>query len=341
MSNVEKNSHIPALDGWRGFAVMLVLIGHFGGDGYFPNLGSSGVDLFFVLSGRLMAEILFLRKMPLRRFFFRRFTRVYPALFVFVFVSGILLAPTSISPGAIGIFGALTFTLNYLIIESGTFVPTFDHIWSLCVEEQSYVLLVIMAVLLRGASIRVIGLSVLALGIAALANGIVQYDIYGRNPFVVFWPTDVATAPILISAAIFLLFGELLNQPRLTWIVPLGFFGGVILRVFGDSAWAFFGAKALLMSVAVCALGQSTRFSKALFEGPLIRQIGRMSFSLYIWQQPFHVAALGGVIAQPIALALAICCASISFYLVEQPARERLNAWFERDKVQSAISVHG
>ena len=52
------------------------------------NLGRFGVELFFVLSGRLMAEILFVQKMPLD-FFLRRFSRVYPALFVFVLAMGL------------------------------------------------------------------------------------------------------------------------------------------------------------------------------------------------------------------------------------------------------------
>ena len=215
MSEIQKQPHIPALDGWRGLAVLLVLMGHFGGDSYLPDLGSAGVDLFFVLSGRLMAEILFVRKIPLRLFFFRRFSRVYPALLTFVLVSAALLSQTRLAPGVTGVLSSLTFTLNYVIIESGTFVPVFDHVWSLCVEEHSYVLLAIVALLLRRAAIRLIGLTILALGLAALANGIMQYDIYGRNPFVVFWPTDVAAAPILISAAVFLLLGERLNRPEI------------------------------------------------------------------------------------------------------------------------------
>ncbi|MBB6484382.1 acyltransferase family protein [Rhizobium lusitanum] len=73
MSEIPNRFHIPALDGWRGLAILIVLTGHFGGDTVLPGLASAGVDLFFVLSGRLMAEILFVRKIPLRLFFFRRF----------------------------------------------------------------------------------------------------------------------------------------------------------------------------------------------------------------------------------------------------------------------------
>jgi peptidoglycan/LPS O-acetylase OafA/YrhL len=61
---------IAYLDGWRGAAIALVILGHF----FFPNTGvaSTGVEVFFVLSGRLMAEILFIESYPLKRFFLKR-----------------------------------------------------------------------------------------------------------------------------------------------------------------------------------------------------------------------------------------------------------------------------
>ncbi|TIU24619.1 MAG: acyltransferase, partial [Mesorhizobium sp.] len=76
-------TRLAYLDGWRGLSIALVLIGHF-----FPvpgiNLGVLGVEFFFVLSGRLMGEILFIERFPLKKFFKRRFSRIYPALLVFV-----------------------------------------------------------------------------------------------------------------------------------------------------------------------------------------------------------------------------------------------------------------
>jgi len=80
MSEIQRQFHIPALDGWRGLAILIVLTGHFGGYRVLPDLAPTGVNLFFVLSGRLMAEILFVRKTPLGPFFFHRFSRVYPGL---------------------------------------------------------------------------------------------------------------------------------------------------------------------------------------------------------------------------------------------------------------------
>ncbi|MER9742940.1 acyltransferase family protein [Mesorhizobium sp. M0187] len=59
-------ARLAYLDGWRGLSIALVLIGHF-----FPvpgiNLGVLGVEFFFVLSGRLMGEILFIERFPLKK----------------------------------------------------------------------------------------------------------------------------------------------------------------------------------------------------------------------------------------------------------------------------------
>ncbi|GES42148.1 acyltransferase [Rhizobium dioscoreae] len=341
MSEAGRPPHIPALDGWRGLAVFLVLMGHFGGDNYLPGLGSAGVDLFFVLSGRLMAEILFVREMPLGIFFFRRFSRVYPTLFIFVLVNAAIFSSTSLAPDLAGVLAALSFTLNYFIITSHTFISIFDHIWSLCVEEHSYLLLGLLAFGLRDAGNKFVGFSLLLLGLTALATGILQYDVYGQNPFIVFWSSQVAAAPILISAALFLLIGQRSCGLSLEWLVPLIFFCGLAARLFADAAWLFFGVKTLLLAISVCSIESATRFSKILFEGSAIQRLGRMSFSIYLWQQPFYVLARLDRLAELPALVIAVCLGLLSYYLIEQPARTGLNAWFERSKRQNAVSETG
>ena len=70
------------LDGWRGLAIGILLIGHF-----FPvpgiNLGAVGVNLFFVLSGWLMARLLFVQQVSSASFYRRRISRIFPAHFFF------------------------------------------------------------------------------------------------------------------------------------------------------------------------------------------------------------------------------------------------------------------
>src|SRR4051794_29870058 len=155
------------LDGWRGLSIALVLIGHF-----FPvpgiNLGVLGVEFFFVLSGRLMGEILFIERYPLKKFFKRRFSRIYPALLVFVAVAMVALSGTFIAFKWKAALTALTFTYNYagiLVTRAGAL----DHIWSLCVEEHAYVILALISATVARRD-RVIPL-LLALALLAMANG--------------------------------------------------------------------------------------------------------------------------------------------------------------------------
>src|ERR1700722_3943799 len=73
---------IQYLDGWRGVSLICVLIGHFFLRNF--NIAQLGVELFFVLSGRLMAEILFIEGTALPKFYRRRFSRIFPAMTCFV-----------------------------------------------------------------------------------------------------------------------------------------------------------------------------------------------------------------------------------------------------------------
>lgn len=84
----QKEIHVDRvdyLDGWRGLAIILVLISHFFPIKYF-DLGRLGVDVFFVLSGMLMSNLLFIKKVPLKIFYKRRISRIFPVFFIFITV---------------------------------------------------------------------------------------------------------------------------------------------------------------------------------------------------------------------------------------------------------------
>jgi peptidoglycan/LPS O-acetylase OafA/YrhL len=76
-------SRIDYLDGWRGVAILLVLIEHFL-NVHLINVGRMGVDAFFVLSGMLISNILFVQKVPLATFYKRRASRILPVFFIFI-----------------------------------------------------------------------------------------------------------------------------------------------------------------------------------------------------------------------------------------------------------------
>jgi len=144
------------LDTLRACAIALVFMYHYAvfvshrdTFGWLSEIGWAGVDLFFVLSGYLIANQLFAgrvrgQRLSLPRFYARRALRTLPVFWL-------VLAAFALFPAAMGgkppppWWRFLTFTQN-LGLQPGT---AFSHAWSLCVEEQFY--LVLPAVLAIGA----------------------------------------------------------------------------------------------------------------------------------------------------------------------------------------------
>ena len=139
--------HSILLDNWRGWAIIFVIGGHFW---HAPALdaGRVGVELFFVLSGRLMADLLFVRQTPIPTFFQRRFTRVLPLSLLFVFTAWIAFPPGPLYLPDRAALASLGMVVNYTA-QIGISAPVTDHYWSLCVEEHSYLALALLALALR------------------------------------------------------------------------------------------------------------------------------------------------------------------------------------------------
>jgi peptidoglycan/LPS O-acetylase OafA/YrhL len=313
------------LDGWRGVSILLVLLGHF-----LPSPGLStarlGVELFFVLSGRLMAEILFVRTFPLGRFYQRRIARIFPALWVYC----LLMWPLTRVFPVFNVRGwdvaeALSFSLNYFRAAQNGMSTQIDQVWSLCIEEHAYVLLSLMALVQRRCRWDP---RVLLWGGAVLAslNGAVQTWVLQRGYYEVFWRTDVHVAAVLFAAACQLTLRPWLEaRPgRLRSAVPLlaGALGLALnLYPVPDPVKHSLGTLALAASVVTLDFASAPMLA-LLSCGPL-RCLGLWSFSLYLWQQPFAALRLQH---EPFALmALLFGPALLSFYLVEKPARAFLN----------------
>src|SRR5919198_1677146 len=151
--------HRPALDGIRGVAIAAVVAQHAFG---IPTAGYLGVDLFFVLSGFLITTLLLEEHaesgaISLRAFYRRRALRLLPALLVAISVLllvELVLAATGrghLRREATGaLFGVAYLTDLARLRSSAINVPgTLDHLWSLAVGEQFYVLWPVALVLLR------------------------------------------------------------------------------------------------------------------------------------------------------------------------------------------------
>lgn len=316
--------HFQYLDGWRGLAIFFLLLGHF-----FPvpgiNFGAVGVNLFFVLSGVLMARLLFIQQVPIAQFYQRRISRIFPAVIVFlvVVVGSRLLIGQPVAWRDVA--AAALFVNNYVVGELGANAMPFGHFWSLCVEEHSYIVLSLLAVAAR----RRLAQAGMLVPAAALIIGATALTYALRaEPAALFklaMHSEAAAFGIFASAALLLLFQKrtIARLPALAYVGLVGL--GIALHW-----WSVPAPLRMVAGVGAFALAVNLLFTAppsvhaALSIKPL-RVLGLWSFSIYIWQQPFYLLSKYHGLPAVVGLLLAIACGIASFYLVENPARNWLN----------------
>lgn len=168
-SSVSDKNRLDGLDTLRAIAIIIVLIYHYkvvvspeNLFGFMSTMGWTGVDLFFVLSGYLIGNQVLSafakgQDFSIKLFYIRRFLRTLPNYYFVLalyFLFPVALGGTATAP----LWSFLTFTQN-LGLGPG---ETFTHSWSLCIEEQFYLIFPIIALLIAY-SRRSIGLAWTAL----------------------------------------------------------------------------------------------------------------------------------------------------------------------------------
>jgi peptidoglycan/LPS O-acetylase OafA/YrhL len=313
---------IPWLDGWRGLSLLLVLVGHFVPDANF-GLAKLGVELFFVLSGRLIADILFVEREALPTFFVRRISRVYPGLAVFVLATWVATLPSPYAFKPLAAAAGLTFTLNYaMVLQHG--VEAIENLWSLCIEEHGYLLLAGLAILARRGVPA--GLAIAAIALLSIVDAAVSSLALGQDYRTVYWRTDAHVASILVGALAYLaLRGRAVGR----WVPLAAFAAGLGFWAVGPDVVRYSLATAC-MAVSVTTLERAPGPAlRALSWRPLI-WAGLCSYSIYLWQQPFARLWFDGRLPALAACGLAIVFGLVSYRWVERPARRYINARWAR-----------
>lgn len=348
-----RRTHLPALDGLRGAAILGVLLFH---TGHLAG-GFLGVDLFFALSGYLITDLL-LREITatgtvsLIAFWGRRIRRLVPALAVML--AGVtLLVRVAGTPDMVrttladGPWVQADLINWHLLAESASYWDrfgdprVFEHLWSIAVEEQFYVvwpaLLLIVArwggrVERRVALMAALGAAVSLVLMVALLNP--------ADPTRVYTGTDTRAFSLLLGAVAATeparaLLARLAGRRAgaLTASLAAGIGAMWLLADGTNSLWLYRGglfahSLAAALLVGLCARSSETVVARALAWRPL-RRLGRVSYSLYLWHWPVFV-----LLSQPRTgldgwgLTAAVCAASIalaalSTSLVEDPVRFR------------------
>ena len=345
--------YMPQLDGLRFFAVGGVIFEHWASG--FPgllrdvverlDLGGLGVECFFVLSGFLITLILLGLKdghssfrTALGHFYMRRVLRIFPAYYLALLVTALLL------PEMRGVLGwNAAYLSNLYPVWHGTWPPAGGHFWSLSVEEQFYLFWPLLVLVSPKATVKRLAIGLV---LVAPASRWIVWTLAGGS--------HIANWTVATSALDLLCVGALLAC--LTYQAPKEFEERLV-RVL-----ALVGAVAFVLYAALYMFWRDTpyyivlaRLLTGVFFGALVLSaargndgvagrvlgskavvwVGLISYGLYIWH-PFipkayvlvvHWLGLDAerfgtwYVRFPLLALLLLVVTAASYYLMERPVR--------------------
>jgi peptidoglycan/LPS O-acetylase OafA/YrhL len=330
------SKRIPSLDGLRAVSIGMVLLGHLDGVRYFPralyhltHFANFGVRVFFVISGYLITHLLLKEhgksgRIDLAEFYRRRAFRILPPAYLYMVVVivayGRLFSWQNIVTG----FAYLT---SYFI--STTPWPL-GHLWSLSVEEQFYLLWPLALAIAFGSRMKFALYAVLAAPVLR-----VVFYLVGWRDIGYYFPTvaDAISAGCLLAIVWPALrrFDRYLLSPA---AIVAPFLAGAIALLpelggpgIPNRIYYVLGLTIMHACIAVSIYNAVMKRWRWLNSSAMV-WAGTISYSLYLWQQPFlnRNDQVHWWTAFPQNLVLAFLFAAASYHLVEQPFL-RLRDW--------------
>ena len=296
------SGRIPSLDGLRAVAILLVIKAHLTGGFYsvpiwgtgrFPlrfTLGNLGVRIFFVISGFLITTLLLREiqetgRISLKQFYVRRALRILPASYAFLLCLSIAVAVGILAIPKVSFLASLFYFRNYIGNDWYT-----GHLWSLWVEEQFYLIWPAIMVFLgsRGALI------------AAFCTLPLADFMRTFRPETGFETNMDGLACGCILAC---LWGALGRSDRwqsflrssFFWVIPIAVLASNKLQFLGG-IWLAVGTGIVNLLIAV-SIERFVRYHQGvagrLLNLRAVAFVGTLSYSLYLWQQPW-IVSMGG-----------------------------------------------
>lgn len=351
---------IPSLDGLRAISIAIVVLSHTRSllpaavvnSGLFRYLiggGLHGVQIFFVISGYLISTLC-LREfdrtghISLSRFYFRRTLRIFPPFYLYLGVLALLWAAGIQQEDIPTFVSAATYTIIYHPHPQGWLV---QHAWSLSIEEQFYLLwpVALLITLRRNPALRLSALLLVIMPVVRIAVlTIFQTHSADHNRAIV---NSSAIDMLMVGCLLALLGSRSESRDRSAqwsaewisgWATASAAITGLLLVPYanaklGSTPFAN-TVEALGYSITALSIGAILQYvvtkpqsiAGRILNLGLLRHIGIISYSIYLWQQLFTMPPMKfGLFTYPLILA----AAELSFWLVERPLL-RLRARFER-----------
>jgi peptidoglycan/LPS O-acetylase OafA/YrhL len=332
-------NYMIQLDGFRFIAVFLVMFGHWVDLPVLSKvnwyLASAGVNLFFVLSGFLITQILInnkgksTKRHVLKQFYIRRFLRIFPLYYLVIFLGYIFAVP--FARGQFIYMAA--YMVNILAAVANGHVGQFLHLWSLAVEEQFYITFPFIVLFLPKRRLMEAFYFIIALAVASrIAIAFIPGE--GKAEFYGYILTPTCFDCFGIGAILAYL--KVNKEKRLKWWLSRRafFFGALILSIslfFISHAtgigWLRIVPTRFLFSIfAFWLIGKASfnKFHGWFLENRIIVYLGRITYGLYVYhyfmpylfERIFHVK---GMQYAPLYFLTTIAIAALSWHFFESP----------------------
>jgi peptidoglycan/LPS O-acetylase OafA/YrhL len=327
-----KNGYIPTLDGLRAVAISLVIFSHTTDYHIHPAIVSTGfvgVAIFFALSGylitsRLLEEYEKNGRISLRNFYIRRAFRILPPAVFYLGTVWILTFTGVVICNRSAIRAALLFYINYTHIDGSAW--RVGNFWSLAVEEHFYFLwpaLLILFGLRKGWRTAAVGAVAISIWRILDDHFFILSRLFHESYLNASSLRTDLTADVLLWGCCL---AFLLRKPPAK---PLGAVPATIIAICSGSLLIALHDFPIANHVTILVHILPTVLLGALvaapnapigrfLEFPVMRFIGRISYSLYIWQQLF-LGGSGPRLPMPFALAAILACALFSYAVIERP----------------------
>ena len=339
-----KKEIYPSLNGLRALSIIFVIFSHIKSEldkipilsdlfyyiGFISD-GQFGVNVFFVISGFLITILLLKEedcygRISLKKFYLRRFFRIFPAYYFLLLVYAVLTVFSIINISQLSWLTAITYT-KYFNWSLDWFTA---HAWSLSIEEHFY--LMWPFVFLFGKKLRLYFL----IGIIVICP---FFRVYGAlndtwmDGLTIFQRLDSIALGCLVAMYYKNVCDFILRYKMqfiimaIIWILIFPYLTSLNIRYSLHLGWftvPFGGSVGTLTNLSIVIFliyslnGKSNYFYSLLNSKPL-NYIGILSYNIYLWQQIFTSSLIVGKKLFPYNLIFIAICSLLSFYLIEKP----------------------